>query len=121
MKAGDIVIYAPSGPLGHVMGGCPGLIKQRGQGFAVVAFGAILEPCQLKDIAPALLWWRRGRGAWQGPFTTWPDARDHMAGAGVDPSGLEHGAASPLGAEIISKGWRYVLAWGGVDPPRRYD
>lgn len=120
MKAGDMVTYAPSGPLGHVMGGCPGLIKQKGQGFAVVAFGAMLEPCQLEDLAPAFLWWRRGRGTWQGPFNSWPDASASLSAAGVDPSGLEHGATSPLGAEIVSKGWRYKLAWAGVDPPARH-
>lgn len=120
MKAGDMVVHRHSGPLGHVMGGSPGQVKERGQGFAVVAFASILEPIQLADLAPARLWWRRGAGTWQGPFPSWPDARDHMAGAGVDPGPLAHGADSPLGASIISRGWRYRLAWAGDDPPSRY-
>lgn len=120
MKSGDMVTYRHSGPLGHVLGGCPGILRDKGQGFAVVAFAAMLEPCQLEDLAPARLWWRRGAGAWQGPFPAWPDARDHMAGAGVDSALLEAGALSPLGASVIIGGWRYRLAWAGDDPPRRY-
>ena len=120
MIVGQIVTYAPQGPLGHILGGCPGVVRDTGLGFAVVAFGAILEPCQLTDLQPARLWWRRGRGAWHGPFPDWAEARGSLVAAGVKAEGLAHGATCPHGAETISGGWRHVLAWGGDDPPTRH-
>lgn len=115
MKAGEIVTYAPGGPLGHVLGGCPGLVIETGEGFAVVEFGAILEPCPLDCLSPARLWWRKGAGDWQGPYDAWGEAL-----ALILPAGLESGLSDANGAEIISGGWRYRLAWGGEEPPERY-
>lgn len=120
MKSGDMVTYSPSGPLGHILGGCPGRLGGIGPRFAIVTFAASQQTCQLEDLAPAVLWWRRGLGRWQGPFATWADAMASLSGAGVDPAPFASGETCPLGAEIISGGFRYRLAWGGVDPPSRY-
>ena len=125
MKAGDVVIYRTTGPLAHVRAGCPGMVREAGQGVALVEFVTLLERVPLGDIAPARLWGRRGAAAWLGPFDAFPDAMAALAPLCGNPGALEAGLApavdSALGAAAIVEGWRYRLAWGGDDPPARFE
>lgn len=116
MELGAIVTYAPTGPLSHVMAGLVGEVREGGR----VQFGAMLEPVRPEHLNPARLWWRRGAGEWQGPFNGWPDARPSLAALCPDVDELESGVACPDGAEIVSGGWRYRIAWGSDDPPQRF-
>lgn len=107
-----IVVYSPAGPLGHILGNMPG----RDIGGGLVAFGAIVEAVEAEWLSPARLWGRRGVEPWQGPYDTLEAV---IASLGA-VAGLERASYDPNGAETISGGWRYRVAWSGELPPSRF-
>lgn len=101
--------------LGPAMAGVPVAIVSPGW----IDAGGVRRPADRGDLTPARLWIARGV-EWQGPFPGWRRAREAIEALGGPVEALAHGRASILGAVAYSRGWRWRLAWGGVDPPGRY-
>ena len=121
------IALAPAS-LGLALAGCPVLVTGPGGQPGTITLrgnGQRFPDVPAADLVPASLWAARGR-EWKGPyidrqgalqaFTAW----DPVRGADITESLLQ-GESSPLGAEIISGGWRYRLAWGGDTAPTRFD
>ena len=123
MLRGSVVLYGTGGHLSHILAGVPGRFQQHGADLDLVEFGGVLRRVCRADYGPARLWVRRGREPWRGPFPHWRATRAALVALygdrGEIAKGLEPGRARPCGAEIVSGGWRYRLAWGGDAPPVR--
>ncbi len=116
MIRGGIYLVRPESPMGHVLGGSPVLWLGEGLGDTGAARVA-LEPGSL---APARLWLARGR-EWRGPFRSWRAALAAPPWPDIPLRRLASaGRGKPLGAEIVSHGWRYRLAYAGAEPPERW-
>lgn len=117
------VLYLPgpdvrSGPVLYVAPGGPGLVECKA--------GACRLLLPRQRLQRGRLWLARGRD-WQGPFKGWWAALAALAGL-CDPcdlptlaAGLARGRGTDLGAATMAGGWRYRMAWGGDDPPLRFD
>lgn len=114
MIRGGIYLGRPG--LSPALDGVP--MQWLGEGMADA--GAVRLAVDPADLSPARLWLAKGRD-WRGPFRSW---RPAAAALPWPPDVLgalaKAGRGKPLGAEIISGGWRYRLAYGGNDPPERW-
>lgn len=124
MLKGSIVIYGREGHLSHILADCPGRFMEPGTDLDLVEFDGILRRVMRADISPARLWWHKGCGKWIGPHTSYREAMETLSRVcatmgDVEPR-LRAGRATARGAETISGGWRYRLAWGGDEPPARH-
>lgn len=116
MIRGGIYLVRPESPMGHVLGGSPVLWLGEGLGDTGAARLAV-DPGSL---TPARLWLARGR-EWRGPFRSWRAALAAPPWPDIPLKRLASaGRGKPLGAEIISHGWRYRLAYAGAEPPERW-
>jgi hypothetical protein len=124
MIRGAVVVYGSGGHLSHILEGTPGRWMERGADLDLCEFAGVYRRCARADLSPARLWWRKGPGKWQGPFRSYRAAMAALRLVAGDwgevESALRHGRATPAGAETISGGWRYRLAWGGETPPLRH-
>lgn len=115
MRPGVVVTYRPGCPLSHILAGVPGRMMADGR----VEFQGVPRTIQPHEIRLARLWWRRGAETWRGPYRGPKAALRALCPLLAPPSGISAAdiRGNPHGAEIISGGWRYRLAWGGLVPP----
>ena len=121
MIRGAVVTYGRDGPLSHILAGVPGRWLSRDGDGDLVEFAGVLRRVDRVNVSPARLWVRRGLDPWRGPLTSWRACRAALAALygdrGEIANGLAPGRTSAHGAETISGGRRYRLAWGGDSPP----
>lgn len=124
MIRGSVVVYGSGGHLSHILEGVPGRWMEPGVDLDLAEFAGVYRRVGRGDISPARLWCRRGPLAWLGPFRCYRAAMDALRPLAGDwravEAGLRVGRCNPSGAEIVSGGWRYRLAYGGETPPARY-